>query len=51
MNFFKALALCHTCMVDLDKKDQEFKYQASSPDELALVQGANQVDIQLIERT
>jgi magnesium-transporting ATPase (P-type) len=33
------LSVCHTAMVEKDK-DNELKYSASSPDELALVLGA-----------
>jgi len=40
-NFFSMLAVCHTCMVESDPLNpQKLKYSASSPDELALVQGA-----------
>lgn len=35
-DFFTMLAVCHTCMVEKDEKN-ELKYSASSPDELALV--------------
>lgn len=38
--FFKLLALCHTIVCDVDENTGEIKYSASSPDELALVQGA-----------
>ena len=31
------LAVCHTVMVDKDPDTGKLKYQASSPDELALV--------------
>jgi magnesium-transporting ATPase (P-type) len=33
--FFQFLAVCHTCVVE--KSKNEVHYQASSPDELALV--------------
>ena len=42
-NFFEALGLCHTVIADVkkDKQDNPFiAYNASSPDELALVNGA-----------
>mmetsp|Transcript_29402 Transcript_29402/g.28546 ORF Transcript_29402/g.28546 Transcript_29402/m.28546 type:complete len:96 (+) Transcript_29402:1430-1717(+) len=39
--FFKLLALCNTVVCDYDDKTQKVKYSASSPDELALVEGAN----------
>ena len=51
--FFTMLAVCHTVVVEKDvlnmkKTKEEFgnlKYSASSPDELALVQGAKEVGI------
>ena len=36
-NFFRLLAVCHTVVVDKDPKTGEVIYQASSPDELALI--------------
>lgn len=39
-NLFRLLAVCHTVVVDRDPKTDEIIYQASSPDELALIQGA-----------
>ena len=46
------LAVCHTCTVERDPKNPSvLKYQASSPDELALVQGAKSVGIEYIKRT
>ena len=39
-DFFRLLAVCHTVVVDKDPKTEEILYQASSPDELALIQGA-----------
>ena len=39
-NLFRLLAVCHTVVVDRDPKNDEIIYQASSPDELALIQGA-----------
>lgn len=38
--FFTMLAVCHSVMVEVDPKDGKLKFQASSPDELALVAGA-----------
>lgn len=49
--FFRLLAVCHTVVVDRDPKTQEVLYQASSPDELALIQGAKQMGLVLQERT
>ncbi len=44
-DFFKCLILCHTVV-----KDSNNKYRAESPDELALVYGAEQFSFNLIER-
>ena len=46
---FRLLAVCHTVVVDRDENG-EIIYQASSPDELALIQGAKQVGFTLIEK-
>ncbi len=46
------LAVCHTCMVEQDKeKSGQLKYSASSPDELALVNGAKSVGIEFVARS
>ena len=51
-DFFTMLAVCHTCMVEKDPLNPSvLKYSASSPDELALVQGAKSVGIEYIKRT
>jgi magnesium-transporting ATPase (P-type) len=51
-DFFTMLAVCHTCMVEKDPKNMNvLKYSASSPDELALVQGAKSIGIEYIKRT
>ena len=42
------LAVCHTVMVDKEPNTEKLKYSASSPDELALVQGASDVGIMFI---
>ena len=52
--FFAALGLCHTVICDT-KKDKKtgkeyIQYNASSPDELALVNGAGAVRISRFER-
>jgi magnesium-transporting ATPase (P-type) len=40
-DFFSMIAMCHTVMTTENVDDPEVpKYQASSPDELALVEGA-----------
>lgn len=48
--FFKLLSLCNTVVCEQDKDTKDVKYSASSPDELALVQGSAQVGIQLLTR-
>jgi hypothetical protein len=49
------LAVCHTVMVEREKQnstsDDDLKYSASSPDELALVMGAKDVGIVYHKRT
>jgi len=45
------LGVCHTVVVDKDPLTGEITYQASSPDELALIQGAKQGGLVLAERT
>lgn len=44
LNFFRALTLCHSVLI------QGKEYQASSPDELALVQGAKEVGLEFTGR-
>lgn len=50
-NLFRLLAVCHTVVVDSDPKTGEIIYQASSPDELALIQGAKQAGFVLIDKS
>ena len=50
-NFFRLLSVCHTVVVDKDPRSGEILYQASSPDELALIQGGKQAGLVLTERT
>ena len=49
--FFRLLAVCHTVVVDKNPDTGEIQYQASSPDELALTQGAKQVGLRLLEKS
>lgn len=46
INFLTALSVCHT--VVCDNEGDEVVYQSSSPDELALVQGAKEVGFELL---
>ncbi len=45
------MAVCHTVVLDKDKQTGRVKMQASSPDELALVQGSVDVGFRFIEKT
>ena len=49
--FFKLMAVCHTVVLDENKKTGKQTMQASSPDELALVQGAVDVGYKFTEKT
>ena len=52
IEFFTFMAVCHSVVVDKDSEtDQEINYQASSPDELALVKGSKDARITLLDRT
>ena len=48
---YRLLAVCHTVVVDHDKDTGEEKYLASSPDELALIEGAKQIGLVLKSKT
>lgn len=48
---FRLLAVCHTVIVEKDERNGEISYQASSPDELALIQGAKQIGFILKDKT
>lgn len=47
--FLLCIALCHTCLPER-KEDGEIEFQAASPDELALVEAAQDLGILLIDR-
>lgn len=49
--YYTLLAVCHTVVVDKDPITGKVQYQASSPDELALTQGAAQLGFELIDRS
>lgn len=38
--FLRCLSVCHSVVVEMDPKTRKRTYQASSPDELALIDGA-----------
>lgn len=46
----KIIALCHNVTPVVDSKTQAVSYQASSPDEIALVKFAEEMDLRLVER-
>ncbi|EGS17623.1 putative aminophospholipid transporter protein [Thermochaetoides thermophila DSM 1495] len=48
--FILCMALCHTCLPE-KTKDGEIKFQAASPDELALVEAAKDLGYLLVDRS
>lgn len=50
--YILGMAICHTCIPDVDPQDGSIvDFQASSPDELALVRGARELGILVTERS
>lgn len=51
--YFKCLAVCHTVIPDLEKKEGKFDcyYQSASPDEAALVRFARFSGYEVVDRT
>ncbi|KAL8995597.1 MAG: hypothetical protein Q9169_004709 [Polycauliona sp. 2 TL-2023] len=47
--FLLSLALCHTCLPERNEQ-QEIEYQAASPDEIALVRGAQDLGYMVVDR-
>lgn len=47
--FLLSIALCHTCLPELDE-DENIVYQAASPDELALVRAAAELGYSVVDR-
>ncbi|KAL8786154.1 MAG: hypothetical protein Q9213_002924 [Squamulea squamosa] len=47
--FLLSLALCHTCLPEKNAQ-QEIEYQAASPDEIALVRGAQELGYMVVDR-
>lgn len=47
--YILAMALCHSCLPEL--RDGEIEFQASSPDELALVRAAQELGYTVIQRS
>ena len=50
-NYFRVLAVCHSCISERDPLTNELKYASSSPDELALVKGASEMGLVFVEKT
>ncbi|KAI9886346.1 MAG: triosephosphate isomerase [Watsoniomyces obsoletus] len=48
--FLLAIALCHTCLPEI-RDDGHINYQATSPDEIALVEAARELGYIVIERS
>lgn len=48
-HFLLCIALCHTCLPET-KEDGKIEFQAASPDELALIQAAQELGYLLIDR-
>ncbi|EPX74659.1 P-type ATPase [Schizosaccharomyces octosporus yFS286] len=48
--FLLSMAICHTCLPSYDEKDNIYRYQSTSPDELALVHAAQQLGYIVIDR-
>ncbi|PSS05237.1 hypothetical protein BD289DRAFT_400131 [Coniella lustricola] len=49
VQYILAMALCHTCLPEI--RDNKIEYQASSPDELALVRAAQELGYTVIQRS
>lgn len=49
MQYILAMALCHTCLPEV--RDGKIEYQASSPDELALVKAAQELGYTVVQRS
>ena len=45
-----SIALCHTCIPEKRKQSDEIRFQANSPDELALVTAAQEMGYLLVDR-
>lgn len=49
VQYILAMALCHTCLPEV--RDGQIDYQASSPDELALVKAAEELGYAVVQRS
>ncbi|KAJ4770396.1 Phospholipid-transporting ATPase [Rhynchospora pubera] len=50
-NFFRLLAICHTCIPEVDEETGQVTYEAESPDEAAFVIAARELGFEFFERT
>lgn len=50
VDFWSAICLCHSLIIETDRKTGEKVYQGPSPDEVALVEAARQLGFQFIAR-
>jgi phospholipid-translocating ATPase len=49
--FFQLLAVCHTCIPDVDELSGRISYEAESPDEAAFVLAAREMGFEFSQRT
>ncbi|KAJ4752769.1 Phospholipid-transporting ATPase [Rhynchospora pubera] len=49
--FFHLLAVCHTCIPDVDELSGRVSYEAESPDEAAFVVAAREIGFEFFQRT
>lgn len=49
--FFQLLAVCHTCIPDVDELSGKISYEAESPDEAAFVVAAREIGFEFCQRT
>jgi phospholipid-translocating ATPase len=49
--FFRLLAICHTCIPEVDEETGQVMYEAESPDEAAFVIAARELGFEFFQRT
>jgi phospholipid-translocating ATPase len=49
--FFRLLAVCHTCIPEVDEQSGKISYEAESPDEAAFVVAAGELGFKFYQRT
>ncbi|OAY72665.1 putative phospholipid-transporting ATPase 9 [Ananas comosus] len=49
--FFRLLAICHTCIPEIDEETRRITYEAESPDEAAFVIAARELGFEFYQRT